>query len=111
MKGPWGKVSVEPQASLLQSIPLPLGGVVVLGDETLCYYSKEEKFAIDPPALKQCIITCVGKVDDCRCLLGDAHGNLYMLFVEKVEKMNEDKPSVSGLKLELLGEVGICDIH
>ena len=105
MKGPWEKVSVESQASLLHPMPLPIGGVVVLGEETLCYYNKEEKFSIDPPALKQGMVSCVGKVDDWRCLLGDVHGNLYMLFVEKLERMNEDGPVVSGLRLELLGEV------
>ena len=109
MKGPWEKQSVESQASLLHPMPLPLGGVVVLGDETLSYYNKEEKLSIDPPVLKQNLVSCVGKVDDWRCLLGDVQGNLYMLFVEKVEKMNEDKPMVNGLRLELLGEVGcVC---
>lgn len=46
LKGPWEKFSVESQASLLHPVPLPLGGVVVLGAFTISYYNKEEKFSI-----------------------------------------------------------------
>lgn len=41
IKGPWDKFVVESQASLLHAMPLPLGGVVVLGAETLSYYNKQ----------------------------------------------------------------------
>ena len=46
VKGPWEKFVVESQASLLHPVPLPLGGVVVLGALTISYYNKEEKFSI-----------------------------------------------------------------
>lgn len=60
----------------------------------------------DPPILKESIISCVRKVDDWRCLVGDLNGRVFMLFVESEERMNVDKAEVSGLRLELLGEVG-----
>ena len=46
VKGPWEKFSVESQASLLHPVPLPLGGVVVLGALTISYYSKSDKISI-----------------------------------------------------------------
>ena len=105
MKGPWEKLSVESQASLLHPLPLPLGGVVVIGAETLCYYNKEIKLSIDPPSLKQSVVSCVGRVDDWRCLLGDVTGKLYMLFVEVAEKMDDEALVATSLRLEILGEV------
>ena len=50
--GPWKNISVEPQASLLHPLPLPLGGVVAIGYETISYYSKDVRHAIDPPIIK-----------------------------------------------------------
>ena len=41
VKGPWEKFVVESQASLLHAMPLPLGGVVVIGSETISYYNKQ----------------------------------------------------------------------
>ncbi len=105
LKGPWEKQNVEAQASLLHPIPLPLGGVVVIGAETLCYYNKENKLSLDPPGLKQSIVSCVGRVDESRCLLGDVSGKLYMLFVESEEKMDEEESVASALRMEVLGEV------
>ena len=60
-------------------------------------------------------MTCISKVDDSRCLLGDANGRLHMLFLEMEEKMDAEATTVAtetkqafgvaNLKLELLGEV------
>ena len=57
-------------------------------------------------------MTCISKVDDSRCLLGDANGRLHMLFLE-MEKMDAEATTVAtetkqafgvaNLKLELLG--------
>ena len=53
------KCAVESQASLLMPLPLPLGGVVVIGYETISYYSQSVQHAIDPPAVKvDHMITC-----------------------------------------------------
>ena len=105
VRGPWEKISVESQASLIYPVPLPLGGVVVLGAVTISYYNKEDKISVDPPVLTEAIVSCVGKVDDSRCLVGDLHGRLFMLFIEAEERMNEERSEVTGLRLELLGEV------
>lgn len=71
-----------------------------------CAVQEEDKFSIDPPCLKDAMVSCVGMVDDSRCLLGDIYGKLFMLFVEKEERMEEDaRAGVTGLRLETLGEV------
>ena len=57
-------------------------------------------------AWQQSTITCYGKVDanGSRYLLGDMAGRLFMLLLEKEEKM-DGTVSVKDLKVELLGEV------
>ena len=55
ISGPWKNISVDDQASLLHPLPLPLGGVVVIGYETISYYNKDIHHAIDPPVVKVCV--------------------------------------------------------
>lgn len=58
--------------------------------------------------LQQSTITCYGKVDPngSRYLLGDLAGHLFMLVLEKEEKM-DGLVTVRDIKIELLGEVSI----
>jgi DNA damage-binding protein 1 len=92
--------SVESLASCLH--PLPLGGVLVIGNETLACHSSLHH-AVDFPLLKECIVSCVGTVDSSRFLLGDANGRLLMLFIETEQRMNSEETTMS-MKLEVLGE-------
>lgn len=48
----WKKFTVEPQASMIQTLPLPVGGALVVGTETIAYYSEEVQHAIDNPIIK-----------------------------------------------------------
>ena len=50
--GPWKNISVDSQASLLHPLPLPLGGLVAIGYQTIAYYNKDVQHAIDPPTVK-----------------------------------------------------------
>ena len=50
--GPWKKIAVDPQTSLLHPLPLPLGGVIAIGYETIAYYNIDVQHAIDPPVVK-----------------------------------------------------------
>ncbi len=56
--------------------------------------------------LQQSTITCYGKVDanGSRYLLGDMAGRIFMLLLEKEEKM-DGTVTVKDLKVEYLGEV------
>lgn len=60
---------------------------------------------------QQSTLTCYGKVDanGSRYLLGDMMGRLFMLMLEKEEKM-DSTVTVKDLKVELLGEVRVFRI-
>ena len=61
---------------------------------------------INKNCFQQSTITCFGKVDPngARYLLGDMAGRLFMLLLEKEEKL-DGGAAVNDLKVELLGEV------
>ena len=61
--GPWNQMSLESQASLLYAVPLPMGGVLAVGYETVAYYNLDVQLAIDPPMIKVCMPTCT-----CTCV-------------------------------------------
>ena len=60
---------------------------------------------------QQSTVTCYGKVDSngSRYLLGDMAGRLFMLLLEREEKM-DSPPVVKDLKVELLGEVSMLTL-
>ncbi len=59
-KNLWKKFTVEPQASMIQTLPLPVGGALVVGAETISYYSQEVQHAIDNPVIK---VSVSGKIE------------------------------------------------
>ncbi|XP_020628267.1 DNA damage-binding protein 1-like [Orbicella faveolata] len=104
-RGPWKQDNVEVEASRVIAVPEPLGGALIIGQESITYHKGANYHAIAPPALKQSTITCYGKIDanGSRYLLGDMNGRLFMLLLEKQELM-DGSIEVKDLKLELLGE-------
>ena len=50
--GPWKNIRIDAQSSLLHPMPLPLGGVVVIGYETIGYYNKDTQHVLDQPTIK-----------------------------------------------------------
>ncbi len=61
----WKKFTVESQASLIKPLPLPVGGALVVGAETIAYYNKEVQYTIDTPIIKVChhpLVLCVLKL-------------------------------------------------
>ena len=50
--GPWKAMAVENQASLLWAVPGSVPGMLVIGAETIAFYSADIKLRIDPPAIK-----------------------------------------------------------
>ncbi|CAH3106628.1 unnamed protein product [Pocillopora meandrina] len=108
-KGPWKQDNVEVEASRVIAVPEPLGGALIIGQESITYHKGANYHAIAPPALKQSTITCYGKIDanGSRYLLGDMNGRLFMLLLERQELM-DGNIEVKDLKLELLGETTIA---
>ncbi|KZS04522.1 DNA damage-binding protein 1 [Daphnia magna] len=107
-KTSWKQDNVETEASMLLPVPEPYGGALIIGQESITYHNGQNYVTIAPPIIKQSTITCYGKVDPngSRYLLGDLAGHLFMLVLEKEEKM-DGTVTVRDIKIELLGEVSI----
>lgn len=110
-KGPWKQDNVETEANLVIAVPEPFGGALIIGQESITYHNGDDKYlAIAPPMIKQSTVTCYGKVDanGSRYLLGDMAGRLFMLLLEREEKM-DGNVIVKDLKVELLGESAVAE--
>ncbi|KAH9630057.1 hypothetical protein HF086_008027 [Spodoptera exigua] len=105
MKIPWKQDNVETEASILIPVPSPLGGAIVIGQESIVYHDGQSYVAVAPPQIKLTPINCYCRVDGrgLRYLLGDIAGRLFMLLLELQEKMDGTQ-AVKDLKVELLGQ-------
>ncbi|CAG4930678.1 unnamed protein product, partial [Parnassius apollo] len=108
MKIPWKQDNVETEASILIPVPSPLGGAIVIGQESIVYHDGQSYVAVAPSQIKMTPINCYCRVDGkgLRYLLGDIAGRLFMLLLELQEKMDGTQ-AVKDLKVELLGEIPI----
>ncbi|CAH2046047.1 unnamed protein product, partial [Iphiclides podalirius] len=108
MKIPWKQDNVETEASILIPVPSPLGGAIVIGQESIVYHDGQSYVAVAPSQIKLTPINCYCRVDGkgLRYLLGDVAGRLFMLMLELQEKMDGTQ-AVKDLKVELLGEIPI----
>ncbi|XP_037294045.1 DNA damage-binding protein 1 isoform X2 [Manduca sexta] len=108
MKIPWKQDNVETAASILIPVPSPLGGAIVIGQESIVYHDGQSYVAVAPPQIKLTQINCYCRVDGrgLRYLLGDTAGRLLMLLLELHEKMDGTQ-AVKDLKVELLGDIPI----
>ncbi|XP_059618303.1 DNA damage-binding protein 1 [Phlebotomus argentipes] len=108
MKVAWKQENVETEASMLIPVPTPLGGAIVIGQESIVYHDGNNYVAVAPPIIKQSTINCYCRVDSkgLRYLLGNMMGNLFMLFLETEENAKKNL-YVKDLKVDLLGEISI----
>lgn len=104
---PWKQENVEVEAFIIISVPEPVGGALIIGQESITYHNGSFYRAIAPPALKQSSPTCYGKIDPngSRYLLGDLDGRMFMLLLE--QETVDGNVVVKDLKLETLGETVI----
>jgi len=105
-KGPWKQDNVETEATMVIAVPSPLGGALIVGQESIAYHKGDTYLAIAPPTIKAAVLECHARIDAFRYLLGDMAGRLFMLLLEKEEKM-DGEITVRDLKVELLGEISI----
>ena len=110
VKVAWKQDNVEMEANMLISVPEPNGGVIIVGAESITYHNGVTYTTIAPPNIQESSIVAYAMVDPngSRFLLGDMSGNLFMLLLEKEEKM-DGVSVVKDLKLELLGETTIAE--
>lgn len=106
MKVAWKQDNVETEATMLIPVPSPLGGAIVIGQESIVYHDGNSYVAVAPPCIKQSCINCYARVDShgFRYLLGNMSGSLFMLFLES-EKNSKGDLYVKDLKVEPLGIV------
>lgn len=107
-KTPWKQDNIELDASIVIPVPEPLGGAIIIGQESILYHSGKSYVVVAPQIIKSSVIVCYAKVDvnGERYLLGDLSGRLFMLLLEKEEKM-DGTFAVKEPKVELLGEISI----
>ena len=110
MKVAWKQDNVEREASMLIPVPEPHGGVIIIGAESITYHNGTMYHAIAPASLQESSIVAQARVDPngSRYLLGDMAGHLFMLLLEKEDRM-DGSSQVKDLKLELLGETTIAE--
>ncbi|KAF7266770.1 hypothetical protein GWI33_019945 [Rhynchophorus ferrugineus] len=108
VKTPWRQDNVETEASIIIPVPSPLGGAIIIGQESILYHDGITSVVVAPPVIKQSTITCFARVDPngYRYLLGDMAGHLFMLFLE-IENRGDGQEVVKDLKVEMLGEIAI----
>lgn len=96
-EGPWTQSNLDNGAGLLIPVPLPLGGVIIIGEQTVVYCSASVFKAIP---IRPSITKAYGRVDadGSRYLLSDHAGYLRLLVI------THEKERVTGLKVEVLGE-------
>ncbi|CAL8110980.1 unnamed protein product [Orchesella dallaii] len=104
-KTPWKQENVESHSSMVIPVPQPLGGAIVIGQESILYHNGTNFLAVAPAAMKQSTIMCYARVDSAgnRYLLGDLIGHLFMLFLEREER--PEGPVVKDIKFEVLGVI------
>ena len=96
--GPWHQTGVELGASMIIPVPTPLGGCILLGEQTISYLNKD-KGDTKTMHMDLCVIRAWGRIDDNghRYLLGDHMGLLYVLV------LGNDGSKVLDLQLDCLG--------
>ncbi|CAG9764896.1 unnamed protein product [Ceutorhynchus assimilis] len=106
VKTPWRQDNVETEASIIIPVPSPIGGAIIIGQESILYHDGIVSVVVAPAVIKQGAITCYARVDPkgLRYLLGDMSGRLFMLFLETD---GDTKELVRDLKVEMLGEIAI----
>ncbi|XP_050293342.1 DNA damage-binding protein 1 [Anthonomus grandis grandis] len=108
VKIPWRQDNVETEASIIIPVPSPIGGALIIGQESILYHDGITSVAVAPAVIKQSTINCYARVDPkgLRYLLGDMAGHLFMLFLE-VTSRGDGQDVVGDLKVEMLGEIAI----
>ncbi|XP_017040124.2 DNA damage-binding protein 1 isoform X1 [Drosophila ficusphila] len=107
MKIAWKQDNVETEATMLIPVPSPIGGVIVIGRESIMYHDGSNYHAVAPLTFRQSTINCYARVSSngLRYLLGNMDGQLYMLFLGTSE--TSKGVTVKDIKVEQLGEISI----
>ena len=99
--GPWDHSNLDMGANVIIPVPMPLGGAIVIGEQTIMYFDGATTSVIP---IKQTITKAYGIVDPdgSRYLLSDITGTLHLLVLVHADQ------KVVNLKLERLGKTSVA---
>ncbi|KAK1282340.1 DNA damage-binding protein 1 [Acorus calamus] len=99
LEGPWSQKNIANGSNLLIPVPMPLGGVIITGEETIVYRSATS-FKATPTTPDGTVIVAYDRIDadSSRYLLGDIFGLLHLLLI------THEKGRETGLQIEYLEE-------
>ncbi|VDQ05916.1 unnamed protein product [Trichobilharzia regenti] len=106
--------SIEPDSKLLIPVPKPYGGVILVGDNIICYHTKDGPHISQYiPHAKASQVLCYAAVDAQRYLLGDMAGRLYMVHLLSEDNSSANNCALSSVNSESLsaGRIGSIRIE
>ncbi|CAH8852959.1 unnamed protein product [Trichobilharzia szidati] len=106
--------SIEPDSKLLIPVPKPYGGVILVGDNIICYHTKDGPHISQYiPHAKASQVLCYAAVDAQRYLLGDMAGRLYMVHLLSEDNSSASNCAISSVNSESLsaGRIGSIRIE
>lgn len=56
VKIPWRQDNVETEASIIIPVPSPLGGAIIIGQESILYHDGIMHVVVAPPVIKVCLV-------------------------------------------------------
>lgn len=100
-EGPWSQANVEAGANLLIPVPAPLGGVLIVSNQTIVYHNGSTFHAIP---MQTTVVQVYERVDQdgTRFLLADQYGTLSVVALQ------HSNGQVQGVHLDVLGETSIA---
>lgn len=100
-EGPWSQANVEAGANLLIPVPAPLGGVLIVSNQTIVYHNGTTFHAIP---MQSTVVQVYERVDSdgSRFLLSDQYGTLSVVALQHSDG------EVHGVHLDVLGDTSIA---
>lgn len=100
-EGPWSQANVEAGANLLIPVPAPMGGVLIVSNQTIVYHNGSTFHAIP---MQSTVVQVYESVDSdgSRFLLADQYGTLSVVALQHTGA------EVHGVHLDVLGETSIA---
>ena len=95
----------ELEAGASHLVPVPAGGVLVLGETRIQYFNEETGKEVNRRLEEATIFVAWARIDDQRFLLGDDYGKLYLLMLT----LNGNQ-QVEGWQLHVLGETSRANV-
>jgi DNA damage-binding protein 1 len=81
-RGPFRQSHVDSEACLLEPVPEPHSGVLIIGQETITYHNGKSAITISPNILRTSVISTICSIDKNRYLCGEINGGIFLLYLD-----------------------------